>query len=315
MEETNMSEKSLCVALTGSTGFVGRHVLTQLLSQGHTVRVLVRDKSKLKSSDSRVVVIEGDLFDEKAVHALLKGADAVIHLVGIIMENRGKGQTFERVHVQATRNLLDEAKKQGRIRKWVHMSALGTRPDAVSTYHRTKWEAEELVRASGLDYTIFRPSIIHGADGEFMHMVKDFWCKMMPPFVPYFGAGPLGTKGAGRLQPVHVDDVATCFVSALTNAKATHEMYPMGGPKAMTWPELYGIAGKYLPGARKKPIIAVPAWKAKLLSHLPGLPFNWDQVVMSQEDSTCSTAKVENDFGITLQSFEETVKEYAGRVE
>lgn len=310
-----MSEKSLCVALTGSTGFVGRHVLAQLLSKGHTVRALVRSKAKVKNSDGRVVVIEGDLFDEKATRELLRGADAVIHLVGIIMENPGKGQTFERVHVEATRNLLAAAKVNGRIRKWVHMSALGTRPQAVATYHRTKWEAEELVRASGLDFTIFRPSIIHGADGEFMHMVKDFWCKMFPPFVPYFGAGPFGTKGAGKLQPVHVDDVAACFVDALTNAKARNEMYPMGGPDAVTWPELYATVGKYLPGARKKPIIAMPAWKAKMLSHLPMMPFNWDQVVMSQEDSTCSTAKVENDFGITLKPFEETVKEYAGRIE
>ncbi len=310
-----MSAKSLCVALTGSTGFVGRHVLARLPGKGHTVRALVRSKAKMKNSDGRVVVIEGDLFDEKAVRELLRGADAVIHLVGIIMEDKGKGQTFERVHVEATRSLLAAAKENDRIRKWVQMSALGTRPQAVSTYHRTKWDAEELVRGSGLDYTIFRPSIIHGADGAFMRMMKDFWCKPFPPFVPYFGAGPLGTKGAGRLQPVHVDDVAACFVDALTNAKARNEMYPMGGPQAMTWPELYATVGNHLPGARKKPIIAVPAWKAKLLSHLPRMPFNWDQVVMSQEDSTCGTAKVENDFGITLKPFEETVKEYAGRIE
>ena len=310
-----MSDKSLCVALTGSTGFVGRHVLTKLLAKGHTVRALVRNKSKMKTTDGRLVVIEGDLFNEQATRELVRGADAVIHLVGIIMENPGQGQTFERVHVEATRNLLAAATESGRIRKWVHMSALGTRPDAVANYHRTKWTAEEWVRASGLDYTIIRPSIIHGADGEFMHMVKDFWCNLFPPFVPYFGAGPFGTKGAGRLQPVLVDDVAHCFVEALTNAKARNETYPLGGPKAMTWPELYATVGNHLPGARKKMILAIPAWKAKMIAGFPLVPFNLDQVIMSQEDSTCSTSKVENDFAITLKPFEETMKEYAGRIE
>lgn len=310
-----MPGKSLCVALTGSTGFVGRHVLMQLVKQGHTVRALVRDRAKLNNSDGRVVVIEGDLFDESATRELVAGADAVIHLVGIIMEKPSAGQTFARVHVEATRNLLAAAKATGQIHKWVQMSALGTRPAAVSMYHRTKWEGEELVRASGLDFTIFRPSIIHGHDGEFMRMVRDFWCKMFPPFVPYFGAGPLGTKGAGKLQPVHVDDVATLFVEALTNAKAKNETYPLGGPEAMTWPALYATVGKYLPQARRKKIVAVPVWYAKLIAGLPLVPFNADQVIMSQEESTCSTAKVVNDFGITLQPFEETVKEYAGRIE
>ena len=310
-----MPGKSLCVALTGSTGFVGRHVLAELLRQGHTVRALARSRAKLNNTDGRVFTIEGDLFSESATRELVSGADAVIHLVGIIMENRSEGQTFSRVHVEATRNLLAAAKATGHIRKWVQMSALGTRPIAVSMYHRTKWEAEELVRGSGLDFTIFRPSIIHGADGLFMRLVRDFWCKAFPPFVPYFGAGAMGTKGAGKLQPVFVEDVARLFVDALTNEKARNETYPLGGPEAMTWPQLHETVGKYLPNARKKKIVAVPVWCAKLIAGLPLVPFNADQVIMSQEESTCSTAKVVNDFGITLKSFEETVKEYAGTIE
>jgi len=309
-----MSGRSMCVALTGSTGFVGRHVLAELLAKGHTVRALVRRRGKQSGSDMRVATIEGDLFNDKAVAELVHGADAVIHLVGVIMENWREGQTFQRVHVDATQRLLDAAKTSGHIRKWVHMSALGTRPGAVSTYHRTKWQAEELVRGSGIDYTIIRPSIIHGPDGEFMRMVKGFWTGMFPPFVPYFGKGATGGGGAGRLQPVHVDDVARCFVDALTNPRAKNEVYPLGGPQAMTWPQLHEIVGRHLPDARKKKIRAVPVWYAKMIAGLPGVPFNKDQVIMSQEDSTCGTAKVENDFGITLKPFEETVKEYAGNI-
>lgn len=306
--------KPMCVALTGGTGFVGRHVLPRLLAAGHTVRALVRDPAKLHGADGRVHLVRGDLFDDAAVGELVAGADAVVHLVGIIMEDRGAGQTFQRIHVDAARRLLDAAKATGRVRRWVHMSALGARPHAVSTYHQTKWAAEELVHESGIDFTIFRPSIIHGPDGEFMQMVRGFWCKAFPPFVPYFGAGPLGQGGAGRLQPVWVEDVAGCFAAALTNAKASRETYLLGGPATVTWPQLYETVGRHLPGRRNKPIVAVPAWYAKLIAGLPLVPFNRDQVIMSQEDSICGTGKVESDFGIRLADFEEMVKAYAASI-
>lgn len=310
-----MSPRPRCVALTGSTGFVGRHVLAELLARGYAVRALARRREALPTGDARVTVVTGDLFDDAAPAELVRGADAVIHLVGIITERPTQGQTFERVHVEATRRLLAAATNSGRIGKWVQMSALGTRPDAVSTYHKTKWRAEELVRGSGIDYTIFRPSIIHGPDGEFMRMVKQFWTGMFPPFVPYFGRGATGKGGAGRLQPVHVDDVARCVVLALSTPAARNEVYPMGGPQVFTWPQLYEVVGRHLPEARNKRIRAVPVWFAKVLAGGPGVPFNVDQVIMSQEDSTCGTGKVINDFAIELQDFEETVKAYAGEIE
>ncbi len=146
--------------------------------------------------------------------------DAAIHLVGIIEEKPSKDITFEKMHVDATRRVLDAAKAVG-VERYVHMSALGTRPDAVSDYHKTKWHAEELVRASGLTYTIFRPSMIHGPRGEFMKQAASWAKGKAAPFVfmPYFGFGPLGTGGSGKVQPVYVKDVAKVFVDALTNPK------------------------------------------------------------------------------------------------
>lgn len=310
-----MSRTSLCVALTGATGFVGRHVLPLLLRTGCRVRVLARHPAQLATVDARVHPVKGSLFDVAAVGELVQGADAVVHLVGIIMENPRKGQTFERVHVSATQNLLEASQKNG-VKRWVHMSALGSRPGAVSRYHRTKWEGEQLVRASGLDYTIFRPSIIHGPDGEFMQMVKGFCCNAFPPFMPYFGAGLLGTGGAGRLQPVWVEDVAQCFVGALTNPHAVDETYPLGGPDVFTWPQLYTTCQKHLSCAkpRRKPL-AVPVWYAMLIAGKPGVPFNRDQVIMSQEDSVCQTSKAQEHFGIELAAFEPTFAHYADQIE
>ncbi len=309
-----MGESPVCVALTGGSGFVGRHVLARLLVSGIRIRALVRDPQRLSVCDAKVHAVRGDLFDRSALEELVDGADAVVHLVGVIMEIPRKGQTFDRVHRVGTENLVAAAKKT-RVKRWVHMSALGTRPNAVSRYHLTKWAGEQAVRDSGIDYTIFRPSLIHGPDGEFMQMVKGFCTNVFPPFMPYFGAGLLGQGGAGKLQPVWVEDVARCFVESLTNPRTVNETYPMGGPDRYTWPGLYTTCHKYIPGAvaGRKPR-AIPAWYAKLIAKMPFAPFNADQVVMSQEDTICPIEKVQDHFRFELAAFEPTLAGYADKI-
>lgn len=334
------STSPLTVALTGATGFVGRHVLDHLLAKGHRVRVLVRDESKLKKVGSGVTPVTGDLFQPKSLAELVKGADAVVHLVGIIMEKPGQGQTFERVHTEGTKNLLTAA-KAAKVKRWVQMSALGSRPDAPARYHASKWQAEQAVRSSGIPYTIFRPSIIHGPDGEFMQMARDFWCKAFPPFVPFFCRGTdimdiiqiklaflwpfpslktytspryVSEAPAGRLQPVYVEDVAKCFVESMERPATIGEVYPLGGPDVMTWQQLYTTVRAHLPKARAKVVAAVPAWYAKMIAGLPGVPFNRDQVLMSQEDSTCDVGKVMDDFEMELASFDACLAEYASQL-
>lgn len=313
-----MAEFSGCVALTGATGFVGRYILSGLLDANTRVRVLVRDPRKLNVQDARIEAIDGNLCEPTSLSRLVEGATAVIHVVGIIMEAPRWGQTFRRVHLEGTRNLL-EAARNASVKRWVHMSALGSRPDAASDYHRTKWAAEQAVRDSGLTYTIFRPSIIHGPDGEFMQMVRQFACRRLAgvlPWMPYFGSRLLGRGSAGRLQPVWVEDVARCFVASLTNSRSHNEVYPIGGPDAFTWPQLFETCKQHLPGARpaNRPK-AVPVWYAKLIAGQPGVPFNRDQVIMSQEDSVCQIAKVQADFGVTLAPFEETFADYAAQID
>lgn len=332
-----MSRKSQVVALTGGTGFVGRHVLSALLDRGHRVRLLSRHATAPSPGRGEVAIVRGELFDDAALAELCRGADVVVHLVGIIEQRPDRGQTFDRVHHEGTKRVLAAARAAG-VRRHVHMSALGARPadvpDRRSDYHRTKWLAEEEVRRSGLEWTIFRPSIIHGPDGAFVQLVRGFWTKLFPPFVPYFGidAGlmdawqavsallwPLGALGrggeppwissatAGRLQPVWVGDVARCFADAVDRPRCVGETYPMGGPDIVTWPQLYLAVRRSLPPerVRNKKIVAIPAWYARLIAGLPGVPFNRDQVVMAQEDSICQTAKVERDFDFKLAPLEE----------
>jgi uncharacterized protein YbjT (DUF2867 family) len=254
------------------------------------------------------------LFDSAALDGGQSGCDGVIHLVGIIMENPAKGITFEHIHVDGTKAVVDAAKRSG-VKRYIHMSALGTRPNAASQYHQTKYRGEEYVKQSGLDWTIFRPSMIHGPGGDFMKLEAKWARKKAAPFLfmPYFGKGLLGRGGAGKLQPVYVKNVARAFVDALEKPQTIGKTYDLAGSQQMTWPELHRISAKAITG-KTRWVMPLPVWKAKLLTHIvpaSWLPFNRDQVVMSQEDNTADMGKFSEDFGWTAGGFEELVREYA----
>ncbi len=309
------------VLLTGATGFVGRYVLRELVLRGHTAVCLVRSESKLASitaglDPSRVVGVVGGLFDCGALRDAAQQSDAVIHLAGIILENRLFGQTFDSVHRRGSIAVVDAAKEH-KIRRIVHMSALGARPNALAEYHRSKYAAEEYLRDSGLNWTVFQPSVICGHDGEFMELMKTFSCSLVPPVVPYFGTGE------NRIQPVSVKDVAFCFVEALARDETIGQTYGLGGPRSYSWRELYAACRRLIPGARNwKPMVSLPLPVARLVAatvmKTPLVPhrlkFNGDQVQMSQEDSICPTDLVESTFGISLRDFEGELARYAALI-
>lgn len=304
------------VFITGGTGFVGSAVIDELLSRDHVVNALSH-KGDLDSRNGRVTPITGGLHDDAALDRGMAGCDAVIHIVGIIFEKPSKGVTFQRIHVEGTQHVVDAAKRNG-IRRYVHMSALGTRANAASTYHQTKYAAEQYVRDSGLDWTIIRPAMIHGPRGEFMGQMANWARKKAPPFLfmPYFGRGFFGRGERALVQPVYVGDVARAFVDALEKPQTIREIYPIGGPDRMTWPELYRTASEIIVG-KPRWTMPIPAWKAKLIAAItPGflLPFNRDQVIMSQEDNTCDLSKLRDDFGWEPRPFREMLETYRERL-
>lgn len=296
------------VFVTGGSGFVGGAVIDELLSRGYGVNALAH-RGSIKGASGNVNVIKGDMFDQRALDEGMRGCEAVIHIVGIIMEKRGRGVTFERIHTEGTKSIVD-ATKRNSVRRYIHMSALGSRPDAKSRYHKTKFAAEQYVRASGLDWTIFRPSLIHGPRGEFMQMEAK-WARMSSPpflFMPYFGG-----RKAGKLQPVFVGDVARAFVDAISKKHTIGEVYPLAGPNEVTWPAMHKIASRAIVG-RERMTGWLPVPLAKAMAKLPGTPFNTDQVIMSQENNTSDIRKFVNDFGWEPQPFEQSLKSYAGQL-
>jgi uncharacterized protein YbjT (DUF2867 family) len=218
------------ILVTGGTGFVGREVVRELLSLGYTVRLLTRDPKKAAGLGLRpgVEIVAGDALKPETLSAAVAGVEAVIHLIGIIAET--SRVSFEQAHVEATRNVLAAAKQAG-VTRWIQMSAAGTRPHALSRYHLTKWEAEELVRHSGLDWTIFRPSLIYGYD-EHDRILNLLWLVVAGPLLPLLDGGP------ALVQPVSVHKVAHSFAQAVASNVSLGREFDLVGPAPLSWREM-----------------------------------------------------------------------------
>ncbi len=286
------------VFLTGGTGFVGREILRQLVATGHKVRALVRRGSEHKLAVEKDIEVHiGDATDAASLDGALAGCDAVIHLVGIIREFPGKGITFQHLHIDATRNLIETAEAEG-VSRFVHMSANGVRPDAKAIYHQTKWSAEEFLRASTLDWTILRPSIIFGREGEFVNMLANLIRKL--PIIPVIGGGSY------RMQPVAVEEVAISFVKALELPDTIGQTYQVGGSASYSYEEILDLTGAAIgrevvrklhqPLFMMKPVI-------KLLEGAAAFPITNDQLTMMLEGNVCDPTEWAQTFDILPTSF------------
>ena len=281
------------VFVTGGTGFVGRAVIHALRAEGCAVRCLVRRGSERDLRGLGAIErLEGDVMSRQSLDHAMDGCDAVIHLVGIIREHPAIGVTFERVHTQGTINVLEAAAAVG-ARRYVHMSALGTRSGARSRYHQTKWAAEEAVRASPVPWTIFRPSIIYGRGDGFVSVLARVLQRL--PVVPIIGAG------RQRLQPVPVAHVAQGFVRALSIDASVKHTYDVGGPEPVTMVDLIDRVAAAM--GRRRPIKAhVPLGLVRTVTRalyrFSDYPLTPDQLLMLEEENTCEPGPFYETFGL-----------------
>jgi NADH dehydrogenase len=301
------------VFITGGTGFVGRHIIKLALEQGHNVTALVRSEEKAKrvlGINRKLKFVKGDITEKGSLERGMKGCDTVIHLVGIIYENRKMVSTFEAVHIQGTLNVLEAIKKAG-IKRLLHMSALGARPDATARYQKTKWAAEEAVKKSGLQWTIFRPTLIFGPEDDFINKFEKMTRRL--PFLVIIG------DGKTKFQPIWVEDVARCYVQAIEDNDTIGEAYGLAGPEVYTFEDLMKILFKVT--GRKRLILKMPLWLAvfntKILEKiLDPPPISMDQLIMLRDDNVCrqemlcDMKKMLSTFKVEHRRVERTIKEY-----
>lgn len=219
------------ILVTGGTGFIGTAVVRALHEAGFSARILTRHTSKGTALHLRygAEVVEGNIYEPSEVARACEGAQGVIHLVGIIHQTFG--DPFEKVHIEATRSVLAGVHMAG-IRRYVHMSALGTRADAGSQYHRSKWEAEKLVRGSGLDWTIVRPSLVFGPGDQFVNLFAKLLGFPLNALNAY--TFPLLGGGQSQFQPISVEDVALAFVRSLNHESSIGQTYELCGTERLS---------------------------------------------------------------------------------
>ncbi len=294
------------VGLFGGTGFVGSYLVDALLDNDMQPALLVREgsESKVRHRD-RCVIVNGDIDDAGAIERVVDGSDAVIYNIGILREFPGRGITFDRLQDEAARRVIDAAAAKG-TRRFLLMSANGVKPDGTA-YQRTKYNAEAHLKATDLDWTIFRPSVLFGDPRGRMEFATRLSAEIIdsPLPAPLFYAGLLPfNAGKFPMSPVHVADVAAAFVRALQEPATIGQTFHLGGPETLSWKEILGRLAAAR--GRKKLMLPAPALgvmaAAALLDRFEDFPITRDQIRMLLEGNACPPDDLET-LGIEPKHF------------
>lgn len=259
------------IALLGGTGFVGRALAARLLADGHVVTVLSRNRARHRERllAPGAGLRECNPYDAAALTAALAGHDTAINLVGIL-NTAGIGDSkrgFERAHMDLTRTLIAACFQSG-VQRLLQMSALNAGRGR-SHYLRTRGAAEDLVKASQLDWTIFQPSAIFGhGDGLFCRFAT---------LLNLFPMLPLA-RASAKFAPVYIDDVTQAFARALSDRKTIRQTYELYGADVLTLAQIVRLTARAL-GLRRL-VVPLPdalgRVQAFALDFVPGKPFSSD---------------------------------------
>ena len=259
----------LKIVILGGTGFVGRHLVARLAADGHAVTLLSRN---LACHGNRLLppgveLREVDVYDPTVLRDSFTGCDVVVNLVGILNERGDSGRGFRRAHVELTKLVIAAMQLAG-VRRLLQMSSLNA-GRGQSHYLKSRGEAEAAVKASGLDFTIFEPSVIFGHDdGLFCRFAQ--LLKLAPVM-------PLARAGA-KFAPVYVNDVVEAFVRALGNRKTFGEVYELYGPDVFTLADIVRMTARACGLSRVVVPLPDPVGRLQAFAFdfVPGKPFSSD---------------------------------------
>ncbi len=296
------------VVLIGGSGFVGSNISKRLTFSGHPVVIPTRDRNQITKIENKHVLVKAVYLSDFTATSLneffktLTPDDVVINLIGILHSSKGTpyGPEFAHAHVEIPQMIMAAMKQYG-LKRYIHMSALGADVNGPSMYLRSKGVAEEFVKSSDLDWTIFRPSVIFGRDDNFINMFGKLQ--------KYFPVMPLA--GAKNLfQPVSVQDVSEAFTAAISMTGTIHQSYDLAGPEVFTLVQIIQFAAKR--EGLKRPIIPLPAWmgylQALVLENVPGPKImsrdNLDSMKVPSVLAPNQANALADVFGITPKSLE-----------
>ncbi|MDY0189159.1 MAG: complex I NDUFA9 subunit family protein [Desulfuromonas sp.] len=296
------------IFITGASGFVGTHIVNNLVKAGHSVRCLVHTHLPSNTTNS-IEQFTGDILEPSTLLAGASGCDAIIHLVGIIRPNPKKGITFARLHIEASKNIIQTAQLAG-IKRYLHMSANGVGANSNrGEYLRTKEEAEALVRKSNLEWTIFRPSLIIGQGGDFTRLLHQQVQRL--PTVPVIGDGNY------KLMPVAVEDIAQGFTKALTQRDAIGQTYQCCGPSCYTYNELIDLFATSVDKAKVRKVhVPLPLIQptTKIMQRFSTFPITSEQITMLLGGNTCKDkSSWYNKLGLTATPLLDSIKKALGK--
>ncbi len=286
------------IVVDGATGYVGSHLVANLAENGFSVRCLVhkgareKDIQFLKSLNAEVYVSDLENGSE-VLNEAFAGAEAVVHLIGSIAPP--KGQTMQNLHVNQTKQLIDLCRKN-QIKKVVMVTALGSSSAAASNYHSTKWQAEELLRTSGLNYIIMRPSLIFG------RQVGNRDSKLVARLIQAIESKPvvpLINGGVNLIQPIFIGDLVDALTVVIERDDLVNQTYELGGANVISMKQFVDMLMDTL--AVKKPVVSLPTPVAVVLAacmeattEVPLI--SRDQVRIAKNNNVCTT----NDLSVKL---------------
>ena len=299
------------ILLIGGSGFIGQKIASGLSALGHSVLLPTRKAAYAKELWvlPKLQVIEANIHDPAVLADMcqrLGPGGLVINLVGVLHDKTGSpyGPGFLKNHVELTKKII-AAMGAANLKRYIHMSALGASSSGSSMYQRSKGDAENLVKASDLDWTIFRPSVVFGENDKFINLFASL--QKFAPVLPLGGA-------AVKFQPVYVSDVAQAFVKSISMSETIGRVFDLAGPRVYTLAELVNFAG--MVGGRKSMVIPLPKplayLQAGLLEMMPGPTLmSRDNLASMSEDNVLPAGAenaLEKVFGINPQALDVLIK-------